>query len=894
MKRVLIIILLVIFLSSCTSISSTKMNNTEPKIVTNNTTTTKALNNTTTSSKSISDKLYTYQGSSCAVPNGTPRFASIEYNSFVPRSNPILTINYSMGEEYERNGTLNRGPNYDMYGDESYPTVIFFDQRNMHSVSSNKVLINNSEDIYKYNFTIDEMRLMDVSNEYIPFIHNEIDRIDLKLVKSVNIDFSRLEIGDFGCINYYPGWQYTKETYPSLTIHDKEEFRYVGAMVYYSIYYYVNDDGVYFGLSLENIDDEINDSDEIFRIVQTNCINSSDYKKPLECYSAFDMTSLVFENQEYMFASFNSNSQIKVDFSIVSESFSDFKIEINTSNGVNCSQDIIPYTNKDTVNTLYFSVDDSLETGEITFDVYSLNDSESSLLCRRKIYVWHENNINYIIYTSLNDLKYFVKSVEEFITTKARNNEDITTKNTDTDDISYIPKYYVRGYVKWQDAFNNSLLHNAKNVTIELWEKENNSSFLIGSTLTSSNGYYSFEIPCTNSTIDIFIKIKTIGANVKVTNILGTVQEYVSSTVYGVSQNQVVTISYTGNVSDLSLFNEYLSIHQALEVGSRLVYQYEGSYIDEVQIRYPNFSVTSYASYLNDIITLNSNFAYAWDCIQHEFGHHIASKFNCYASLTTPIVAHCFDENLIDATLNKKDGISAAWSEGLASFFMLLIQKEMQTSQLGISYVGDSNYDIYNPNGYESYPLELLPDSYKKGEGCEAAICGSLYDLIDGLNTLDSDGVCISHEIVWDMIVQNECKNFSDFMALFMNSSDITDLEKIQFASTLTNHNISPLLSLTIDYSSIMPTIEWSPQGGSLICPNNLFILSFYDEDYSLIFSTSLITISSYTLSQSQFNLLNDSVVYCSIEALQVNESTYGEYILTGPYHSKYIQYSFD
>ncbi|MBO4770692.1 MAG: hypothetical protein J5563_07935 [Clostridia bacterium] len=492
------------------------------------------------------------------------------------------------------------------------------------------------------------------------------------------------------------------------------------------------------------------------------------------------------------------------------------------------------------------------------------------------IYCISGESYDYSLTNSIDCLKNYSSNLYAFLESVDREGE---SGEVDRSVNSYVT-YNVHGYIRWKDS--NGILHPASNVTVNIYSTESTISngYIIGSATTDSNGYYSVNVQNSGTEDNVFIRVQSSGLNVTVRNASNVIYSYTSMIYNGVTNGNSVSISYNANNStDLG---KSMCVHQSFELANRYMYSLENTYMNSINISFPDNSHGTTCYYNNKIYVLSGD-AFDWDVLEHEYGHYVADVFNILANVGG---SHYLNE-ILALTKGKSNGIKLAWNEGWATYFAINLQNKMGASSMNIPNVGDECYsDTDDANIY--YSIESVDSDYLLGESGEVAVSGILYDITDPTNSSDNDEIYCSNSNIWYIIKNNTCQTLSSFVTSFYNSS-FTTQTKLKLGKTLSHFKVAALLSSTVNiaYGS-NPTFSWVKQGGSVNYQNGSFSLAFYDSSYNLILKTSSTTESSQTLTTVQWNQIKNSgsTVYCCVETYQTTAPT------TGPYYSNRISIS--
>lgn len=439
----------------------------------------------------------------------------------------------------------------------------------------------------------------------------------------------------------------------------------------------------------------------------------------------------------------------------------------------------------------------------------------------------------------------------------------------------------IMGTIEWVDTEDRA--HAVDNITVKIYDKDVLFDDLIA-TVTTSSGVYSVDVDLNDSwnegdSIDLYIEISTCGANINVTNSESDVYTYTSEVYENLSADKHISKRFSEDED----INMALSVHQAMMYANKYIQTLEGSFLDSIDVSFPDPSqgITCF-DMSNPHIYVISDDGYDWDVLQHEFGHYVQW---CYGISDSPGGFHGYADNLSDLYDNKSTGVRLAWSEGWATYFAIKSQIDLSLQNRVIPYVGDTVYTDSVDGGFE-YDIENVDSDYLLGEGNEVTVSGILYDLTDPKNTLDYDNTYFSYTDVWNITKSNYCSTLSDLFYGIYNATYSTSA-KLSTGNILTHFNVSAFLSDNpTGLDGDTPRFSWQAQGGSTEYPNNYFSVSFFDEDYNLVYQTSYVPVLYYLLTSFEWDnidALTSDVFYCCVQTKQNGNPT------TGPYYSNMI-----
>ncbi len=450
----------------------------------------------------------------------------------------------------------------------------------------------------------------------------------------------------------------------------------------------------------------------------------------------------------------------------------------------------------------------------------------------------------------------------------------------------------VQGAISWRDISGTWIP--ARNIEVKIMDENALVDSTIATVYTTNSGYFTATFDnrtgILENGLDIYIRINTVSNHFEITpssndSIFSDGYYFYTETTKNVTTSQSMEY-YGGSNTDII---RSLSIHQALNVGYHYFKAMNNNDVSDVKVYYPGEvkDGDEDGSWANDgCINIAQSDYCDWDVILHELGHCVAFKIEVNASFSED---HDIMENLSE-TYGKQLGTQGAWNEGWASYFSMAAQQYYETNVAIISdivNVADNCYidlDLKNDGTYSGISFNYTLDTGIT-DGNEFAITAVLYGLILDFN--------MSHQNVWNIAEDNECKNFNAFMAALYNNID--NLTFRQIGRLLEKHNIAdkPLHSNLLYSRRVTSTFEWTPadisddpDNGNEGYPNKLKLI-FYDKDFNVVLQTPTVSSSlgRYTLSSVQWNVLQSAIgieelFYWGIVTYQNDTPA------TGPYYS--------
>ena len=378
------------------------------------------------------------------------------------------------------------------------------------------------------------------------------------------------------------------------------------------------------------------------------------------------------------------------------------------------------------------------------------------------------------------------------------------------------------------DAANALSLFPVRGAKVELYDENvvllgTPPDVLLGTTYTDDNGFYSFNVPDTDTlgviagTIDPYLGIypTTKPALPAVGGIKSAVSMYAAgpldvnsddtlgaqyagrnTTTYNIPAGQNFTMNVdlgTANNTELSF-----APFDAMTEASRYYSTLPGSVNNSVQALFPTGEGTS--NFSNARMHILNGDRYDWDVDMHEYGHYVQSL--------TPGISqavggpHSSLDNLRYSRplLTREQANGLAWSEGWATYFGISGQQELNSAAKGIQRVGDT---IYNDNndadgtsqGVTRYGIEdqTIGGRPSRGEDNEASVSRILLDLYDANNdAADRDRVTLGDKAIWNIIRNNQTDTLSKFWNALISQPGTTNTQRINYGAIFQAHNVSP------------------------------------------------------------------------------------------------------
>lgn len=454
----------------------------------------------------------------------------------------------------------------------------------------------------------------------------------------------------------------------------------------------------------------------------------------------------------------------------------------------------------------------------------------------------------------------------------------------------------VQGAITWRDISGTWI--SARNIEVKIMDENALVDSTIATVYTNEVGYYTATFDnrtgILENGLDIYIRINTVSDHFEITpssnaSIFSDGYYFYTETTENVTTSQS-TEYYGGSDTDII---RSLSIHQALNVGYHYFKAMNNNDVSYVTLFYPispedSDLGVSWAETSNGYIYLLEDDYCDWDVILHELGHHVAAKIDVKASFGQQ---HGLMENLSEK-YGKPLGTQGAWNEGWASYFSMAAQQYYETNVAIISdivNVADNCYTNLNLGDDGTYSGIKTDYTLDTGitDGNEFAVTAVLYGLILDFN--------MSHQNVWNIAKNNECKSFTAFMTALYNNID--NLTFRQIGRLLEKHNIAdkPIHSNLLYSRRVPGTFEWTAAtvlddhttNNNYAAFDTELKLVFYDKDFNLVLQTQTISsdLEEYTLTTAQWNTLKSAIgieelFYWGLVTYQNNAPA------TGPYYS--------
>jgi hypothetical protein len=296
--------------------------------------------------------------------------------------------------------------------------------------------------------------------------------------------------------------------------------------------------------------------------------------------------------------------------------------------------------------------------------------------------------------------------------------------------VSALAAVTIAGRVSWVDArgLGDPLaVHPARHVVVDVCD----GNLPVGADVMASGesddmGRFAIQVPDPGVTPRALYVQARSESNAAALYAIGTDLPYTieSNGLGEASPNAVVTVDLVGSFGTTS--NASFSVLDALLDPHRLVERLSSRSVVRVGVEFPSRDGTAYRP---DGMHIGPGDPWDWDVVIHEYGHFIAATFDLDDNPGGP---HALDVNLRASAASKAEAIKLAWAEGLATFFSIGAQREMNMGKLGVPNVGD---DRYTDTEDSAIDVALSSDGAGSlGEDNEVSVMRILHDVVQGAN----------------------------------------------------------------------------------------------------------------------------------------------------------------
>ena len=392
----------------------------------------------------------------------------------------------------------------------------------------------------------------------------------------------------------------------------------------------------------------------------------------------------------------------------------------------------------------------------------------------------------------------------------------------------------VEGTVLFTDILGGT--HPVRFATVEIWDEEAGPDELVDTTSTNSGGDYSSTVDDNDGDgtgRDFYVVVNAQGATVSVEDFdnPGTVWSIDSlPAIADVVDGSTLSIDLTASNDQADANNVAFEVYESTNYLSRYLAVLGEPLPALVTMLYPRPSDGSFYSPGSHTVTTGGTDNHDWDNLHHEYGHHIQ---NLYNSSDSPGGAHSLGSNL--CSLHGKDaGLRLSWGEAWPTFFGTMSHQELGLAGLGIPNLGDTSYTDTKPVG-PALQYDLEPSTVFQGESDEVSAQRLMWDLYDAADDDGDDGVSLSAQELWDLVVDDESHKLSEFWnaLIFLRGES----EKASYGEIAQDHGIGTAPTAPADGSTFSggaaPSFQWTE---NLECDNGgngRFSLRAYNDSYS-------------------------------------------------------------
>jgi len=384
---------------------------------------------------------------------------------------------------------------------------------------------------------------------------------------------------------------------------------------------------------------------------------------------------------------------------------------------------------------------------------------------------------------------------------------------------------------------------------------ESPSGAVLGFATTNAQGIYQAQI---DPVPQIRVRIETVGDGYTVRAAIPGAQgaDEGLGAPYGmvsqiISTADIDVVEVTQNAPSSSRMNDAIAIHQAIARVQPVIDARFGIDFTAGDIVYPGAGPSSYDPAV-ELLTVSDNDAFDWDVIHHELAHRLGGLLGMEDS---PGGSHDLAENLADS-LPKSEALRLAWSEGLATFLAVSLQREARLDTLGLEFVGDTTYTDWDPVTPLNFDLEAGPFG-RRGAADEAAIIRALWDLYDS-NDDEGDTVSLGADIFATLGTAQAIEFFAAWEELSDRPSP-SERAGIGCIASVAGAAPAPVLPTGLVGRQV-PTITWSPGGLGVASPNSRFTVTVLDATYKPLFGPlDLGALLSWTPSPALWAAMTDA-----------------------------------
>lgn len=540
------------------------------------------------------------------------------------------------------------------------------------------------------------------------------------------------------------------------------------------------------------------------------------------------------------------------------------------------------------------TIDITLANDErIDITIFAFNTEHGVFLNTESMQMAEDNYYAYLLHEELITEEYY-NEMTYGDTAENIDSEDLSAVNVDTVSDPLVQKRkdtstFLRGTILWYDDVNQ-FIQPLSWIRVGVFDKQPFGERSLGEFYTDEYGNYSYQF--LNKTLfenggyDVFLRVYAECKNARVVKSLffNNVHYINSSVIRNVKTHMYYTIDMTIKMYGDS--GRAFQIAQALAYGNKYVeIMNDGVTAPPVKAKYPASS-----SYYNSSGIHYYRSAYCfWDCILHEYGHHLQKMLKISNS---SVSNHYFEDDSV-RKIGKDKGIRLAWGEAWPTLFAIQVTQYFSNKLLRMKFIGDSTYQSYgekyskNKNDIITFNLEEK-EYYYSSEGCEGLIAAVLYDIYDDNNDEPFDQIGLGHKEFWNLIKACGSKTFSEFINYIYDNELI---DKRLLGKILSSHHISSYDLFIVEDNYLGPnvTFSWYVGGGTNEkTVMDRFTLEFYDYYGNVSLRLDNIYDEEYTLNYSFFEevlLAPGDFYYVSVISYQTSTP------ITGGYYSEFFYF---
>lgn len=238
--------------------------------------------------------------------------------------------------------------------------------------------------------------------------------------------------------------------------------------------------------------------------------------------------------------------------------------------------------------------------------------------------------------------------------------------------------------------------------------------------------------------------------------------------------------------------------------------------------------------------------AFAWDVLGHEFFHFVADRGSPRVIDRNPQGPHSGGSAIGQSGRSRDEGMRLAWSEGLATFMSLALQRSPVDTSFGfpsdLLLVGDSRYTTT-----ENFILDVDAETPSPSEGfaSENSVLGLLWDLFDDAPDAEAPltdlFAGVTPATLWDAITAalpcDPCDRVDRFWTAITRFFGAGSRTTIDLGQLFALNRIAPTATEPADGTGIpgatLPTFRWTANGDpSPAHRNDTFALVLSRDDF--------------------------------------------------------------